>query len=272
MKALDKLIQAQHRTGSLLSIGLEPSLGYLPRGFEKNLEGCESFLKLIIEATQDLACAYKFNLAFFESHGWEGMEMLYAVREAVPDDVLLIGDAKRGDIGTSARHYAVAMYDKLEVDSVTINPLLGRDSAVPFLEYEDKLNFFLGLTSNPGASEFLLPNDLFLQIGRRVSEWNTARNCGLVAGATHPEHLGELRRAAPAMPFLVPGIGAQGGDLERTLREGYLTPEFSGLILHVTRGVLPTEGDPGDPGMFIRSRTEELNGLIAAAVEAMHQQ
>jgi len=213
-KATEKLRNAQEKTNSLLSIGLEPSLDYLPAGFSKNLEGAECFLQALIEATSDLACAYKVNLAFFEAHGWEGVELLYTIRESIPDEALLIADAKRSDIGSSAEQYAASLYDQFEADAATVNPLLGRESVEPFLRYKDKLTFLLVLTSNPGAADFLLPNDLYLRIAEKALSWNSMRNVGFVAGATRPGPLAELRAQAPDVPFLVPGAGAQEGDIQ----------------------------------------------------------
>ena len=260
--ALDKLRLAQSRTGSLLSIGLEPSPEYLPPEFPRNLEGYKAYLLAIIEATAGLASAYKFNLAFFESLGWEGVEMMYAVRMHVPSDVLLIADAKRGDIGSTAKHYASAVFDRLGADAVTLSPLMGRDSAEPFLAYTDRLSFFLVLTSNPGAADFLLPGDFYKTVARKVSEWNTAGNCGFVTGATRPGQLGELREMAPGIPFLVPGLGAQGGDLAASIREGGGKSDGS-LLLHVTRGILPAPGQVGDFGGIVREKAIRWNEDIA---------
>lgn len=272
MTALKKLVEAQKRTGSLLSVGLEPSIDHLPKGSEGNLHDHEDFLRLVIDATQGLVCAYKVNLAFFESLGWEGMELLYTVREQLPDDVLLIADAKRSDIGTTARHYATALFDRLGADAVTVNPLMGSDSVSPFLEWEDRLTFLLALTSNKGASDFLLPNDLHLQITRKAREWGNGHNIGLVTGATQATHLSDIRANAGDLPFLVPGLGAQGGDLEGVIRHGAIEGgEYTGLLLHVTRGILPTAADKGDAGEIIRSKTIEWNKRITTALEDHRQ-
>jgi orotidine-5'-phosphate decarboxylase len=263
--AIEKLKAAQARTGSLLSVGLEPCAEYLPAGMNPDLGNYEAFLRDVIEASADLVCAFKFNLAHFEALGWEGMELLYCVRDMIPDNVLVIADAKRGDIGSTAKHYAEAVFGKLHADAVTLNPLMGRDSAAPFLEWKDKLNIFLVLTSNPGAADFLLPNDLYKSIARAVTSWNTAGNCAFVTGATRPSQLGELRTIAPTIPFLVPGLGAQGGDLGETIRHGAIAGDFSGLILHVTRGVLPGPNESGDPAELIRAKVESWNRDITKA-------
>ncbi len=265
--ATNKLKTAWSERKTLLSIGLEPSMEYLPDGFDRNLEGLDEFLRLIIDATEGLAAAYKFNIAFFESLGWEGMELLYGFRDLLPDDSLIIMDAKRGDIGTTAKHYAKAMYESLAVDSMTVNPLMGFDSAEPFLEYEDKLTFFLVLTSNPSASDFLIPNGLYKDIAGKVASWNKVGNCGFVTGATRPEYLKELREIAGNIPFLVPGVGAQGGDLKATIENGMdSNSDYPGLLIHATRGILPAQGEKGDPMEIIRQKTTDLRDQINKAI------
>ncbi|MBI1291757.1 orotidine-5'-phosphate decarboxylase [bacterium] len=267
--AIEKLKAAQARTGSLLSVGLEPCAEYLPASMTADLGNYESFLRDIIEASAEHVCAFKFNLAHFEALGWEGMELLYCVRDMIPDNVLVIADAKRGDIGSTAKQYAEAIFGKLKADAVTLNPLMGRDSAAPFLEWKDKLNIFLVLTSNPGAADFLLPNDLYKSIAHAVKGWNEhAGNCAFVTGATRPAQLGELRAIAPSIPFLVPGLGAQGGDLAETIRHGRITGDFSGLILHVTRGILPGPTETGDPVELIRAKVQQWNRDIEKARSA----
>jgi orotidine-5'-phosphate decarboxylase len=183
----------------------------------------------------------------------------------IPDDVLVIDDAKRCDIGSSARHYAAALYDRLAADSDTVSPFMGRDSVEPFLAYRECLTFFLVLTSNPGAQDFLLPNGLYRDIARRIDEWNTDGNCGIVAGATRPEQLAELRQAAPSLPFLVPGSGTQGGDIHSVLRNGLAPDAEPSLVLHVSRGILPMDGEAGHPGEAIHQRTRALVDQIRAA-------
>jgi len=256
--ATSKLIAAQERTDCLLSIGLEPAPAYLPGGFPSTIDGYEAFLNLIIDATKDIVPAYKFNLAFFEALGSSGIDLLHRVRMSIPDDVYIIADAKRGDIGTTAEHYARAIFDHLGADAVTLNPLMGLDSAMPFLVYENKLSYFLCLTSNPGARDFLIPNELYLRIANSVSEnWNMYGNAALVVGATNKGRIAKIREAAPTLPFLMPGIGAQGGDILDATQEAKTTPgspDGPGFLLHLTRGVLPTDQDKGDPFGVIRAK------------------
>lgn len=255
--ALQKLIAAQQQTGSLLSIGLEPSPEYIISGLPTTIAGYREFLTTIINATADIACAYKFNLAFFESlkGGWD---LLFEIRELLPKSALVIADAKRGDIGSTAQKYAQALYELLNADSATVNPLMGSDSVLPFLEHKERLTFVLCLTSNPGAADFIMPNQLYRAIAKRCAEWNTNGQVGLVVGATRPELLGEVRALTPALPFLIPGVGAQGGDLAETLRlagQSHALPN----IVHVTRGILPDKGSTQDPQEEIRAKTQALN-------------
>lgn len=265
--ALAKLREAQQRTGSLLSVGLEPCPEYLAPGITANASGYKSMLRTVIHATQDQVCAYKLNLAFFEALGPEGWQLLYSVRKMIPEDALVIADAKRSDIGSSAQRYAFALYDRLRADAATVNPLMGHDSVEPFARYTNKLTFLLCLTSNPGAADFLGQHGLAFEIARRSREWAQQGNLGLVVGATNPEAIRGLREAAGPAPFLVPGIGAQGGEVEPVLANGWAEPGgFSGLILHVTRGILPDGSEPGDPREIIHNKTADLNARVARAV------
>lgn len=254
----DVLAEIQRRTTSVLSVGLEPCAEYLPPGFEPTIDGYERMLTTIIDSTRGLACAYKANLAFFEALGPEGWLLLRRIRNAVPRDVMFIADAKRGDIGTTARRYADAIFDWLDADAVTVNPLMGGDSVEPFLARRDRLTFILALTSNPGAIDFLMQDGLYLKIARSVVSWNAAGNCGMVVGATRAEQISEIREIARDVPFLIPGLGAQRGELERTARHGRSSSHLStGLLFHVTRGVLPSQGDGSDVASIIRAKASD---------------
>jgi orotidine-5'-phosphate decarboxylase len=270
--AVTKLKEAQKRTGSLLSIGLEPCPEYLFPGLTPGIEAYRQMLMGIIEGTEGLVPAYKFNIAFFEALGAEGISLLYEIRAKLPEDVLTIIDAKRGDIGSTARCYAKALYEDLDVDSTTVNPLMGRDAAEPFLSYRDKLSFFLVLTSNPSAKDFLLHNNLYRHIAETVAGWNTAGNCGFVVGATQTAQVDEIRSVAPEVPFLVPGVGAQGGSIAETLARGRMSSQpdgFSGLLFHITRGILPKPEDAGDPAEGVRKKTLDWNEQVRQATESL---
>ncbi|MEQ8820615.1 MAG: orotidine-5'-phosphate decarboxylase [Sumerlaeia bacterium] len=268
--ATRKLVEAWKRTGSLLSVGLEPAPEYLPDRFPATIAGHEEFLRLLIEATAEHAAAYKFNLAFFESLGPEGWALLFRLREALPDNALILADAKRSDIGSTAKHYAKALYETLAADSATVNPLLGRDACEPFLEFTDKLTFFLVLTSNPGAEDFILPGDFWRRVAEKLPTWTDADNLGYVVGATRGELVRQCRALCPAVPFLIPGVGKQGGDVEQTARDGQATRQdgFPGTLFHVTRGILPPKDGQGDPLKVMRSRTVHYHSMIAKALPA----
>ncbi len=263
-KAVRDLAEAQARSGSLFSVGLEPAPKYIPDGFDDGIAGAERFMRVLIDACAGACCAFKFNLAFFESLGPEGVAMMYRVRDAIPEGHIVIADAKRGDIGTTAEHYAASLYGRFRADSATVNPLMGEDSARPFLDYADKLTFFLALTSNPGAADFLRPEGLAQRIAGAVGAWSArAHNAGLVVGATQTADLGAMRQAAADLPFLVPGLGAQGGDIDAVLRDAK-APREPSLVLHLTRAVLPEPG-ASDPGASIRARLDSWNERVRLA-------
>lgn len=221
-------------------MGLEPSERYLPKGFRNTLEDHERFLRLVIEAAAPSVAAFKFNMAHFEAFGSSGWAMLERVRASIPNDCFVIMDGKRGDIGTSSEHYAKSVYEYLNADAATVNPLMGTDAVSPFLNYSDRLTFLLTLTSNPGADDFLLRHDLYLCIAERAAAWNTCAQIGLVVGATRPQHLRAIRAVTPSVPFLIPGVGAQDGDLAGAASGARSqSSDFPGFLIHVTRGILP---------------------------------
>ena len=213
----------------------------------------------IIDATWDAAVAYKPNSAFFEAAGPRGMEDLQAVARHVPEGRILVLDAKRGDIGSTASAYARAAFDVYGADAVTVSPYLGGDSLEPFLADPAKGAFVLCHTSNPGAADLqqlrVDGQPLYLEVARRAAEiWNDADNLGLVVGATWPEALAEVRAVAPALPFLVPGIGAQGGDLGAAVRAG-TDANGRGLLVSSSREIL-FAADPGDAARRLRDAIE----------------
>jgi len=221
---LEKLLNASRKNKSLLCIGLDPDSGLMPEKV-----GVLEFNRLIIEATADLVCAYKINLAFYEALDDEGFHVLKNTVKHIPQDIPVIGDGKRSDIGNTAKAYARAIFKNLNCDAATVNPYLGFDSVAPFIEYREKGVFILCRTSNAGARDFqslrceeagATSRSLFEIVAQRASEWNTHGNIGLVVGATYPEELRLVREAHPDMPLLIPGIGAQGGDLALAVRYG----------------------------------------------------
>lgn len=217
----ERLAKIQTQKETALCVGLDPDPTRFPsplRDGRLRTDAAREFCAAIVEATAPYACAFKPNLAFFEALGPSGGVILSEVIASIPDDCLVIADAKRGDIGNSARFYAQALYEDFEADACTVSPYLGQDSIAPFLEYENTCTFVLARTSNEGAADLQesctcdgLP--LYRHVARQVADWSKQGDgtAGLVAGATAPEALSELRADCPSLPFLVPGVGAQGG-------------------------------------------------------------
>ena len=223
MNFIDKLAAIVRKNQSRLCIGLDPDPALMPAG-----TGVLEFNKAIIDATRDLVCAYKPQFAFYEAMGQEGTEALRQTIKYIPGHIVIIGDAKRGDIGNTSKAYARAIFDDLGCDAATVNPYLGFDSIEPFIVYREKGVFILCRTSNPGAADFQSlrcetengPRALFEVVAQKAAQWNKQNNIGLVVGATSPEELKQIRQSYPEMPLLIPGIGAQGGDLSLTVRYG----------------------------------------------------
>lgn len=241
MSAVKKLTTIQEKNKSLICLGLDLDTKRMPSDATANSRAMFDYVKEIVAATSDLVCAYKPNLAFFEDLGSDGLSLLRLIVERIPDDIPVILDGKRGDISNTANHYASALFDKLGADWVTINPYMGYDSMRPFIERKDKGSFVLCLTSNAGSRDFQQLNvegkPLYMVVAEKVAYWNKDQNCGLVVGATHPQQLAEIRKAAGSMPLLIPGVGAQGGALEQAVIDGsanFTTP----AVINVCRSVL----------------------------------
>jgi orotidine-5'-phosphate decarboxylase len=205
-----------------------------------------AFNKAIIEATLPYALAYKFNLAFYEAQGLAGWRALEESLALIPEGYLTIADAKRGDIGNTARRYAQAFFEQLNFDAITVAPYMGHDSILPFLDYPGKWVFLLGLTSNAGAADFQLLNvqgqPLYQRVMQLAASWLHAGQLGYVVGATRPEQLAELRGLYPAAWFLVPGVGAQGGDLQAVMQAGW--GQQAGILVNSSRGILYASSGP----------------------------
>jgi len=240
MGFVDKLAGAVRRNHSLVCVGLDPDPALMPANVS-----LLDFNRAIIDATSSLACAYKPNLAFYEALGQEGMAALAATVKHVPPHIPVIADAKRSDIGNTAKAYARALFDYFGFDASTVNPYLVGDSVAPFLEYRDKAAIILCRTSNPGAADFqslICETDkgrrpLYEVVAARAVEWNKYGNVGLVVGATYPEELKTIRAAYPDIPLLIPGVGAQGGDLALTVRYG-VDPKAERTIINSSRGII----------------------------------
>lgn len=238
----------QQQANSLLCVGLDPEPARFPAHLNNDPDAVFTFCRAMVDATAPYVCAFKPQIAHFAALGAEAaLQRLIAHVHATHPGIPVILDFKRGDIGSTARHYAEEAFDRYGADAATVNPYLGRDSIQPFLDRADKGVIVLCRTSNPGAGEFQdlrvdgLP--LYRHVARRVAaEWNAHGNCMLVLGATWPEELAQVRSDVGPMPFLVPGIGAQGGDVAAVIRAGAAT-DGSGLIISSSRAILYAGND-----------------------------
>jgi orotidine-5'-phosphate decarboxylase len=230
---------------SLLCIGLDPVMERIPSHLKYEKNPLLLFNREIVEATHDLAIAYKANLAFYESEGQNGLEALNDLETMISKDTLLILDGKRGDVPHTSEKYAQAYFDQLGADAVTLFPYMGEDSVRPFISKPEKGAFVLSLTSNEGVQDFQYlqvgVDPLFLYVGKQVAKWNTNDNCGLVVGAKDLDGLKILRNALPDLPFLVPGVGAQGGDLKEVVKFGR-NKSGTGLIVNIGRDIIYADG------------------------------
>ncbi|MGZ6005293.1 MAG: orotidine-5'-phosphate decarboxylase [Candidatus Saccharimonadales bacterium] len=259
-----KLQRAQDKNNSLLCIGLDPDMAKLPAPLKETDSPYFVFNKAIIDATADLVCAYKPNSAFYESRGSTGIEELKLTCDYISQnypDIPIILDFKRGDIGNTNDKYAEFAFDYLSVDAITVQPYQGQSAVQSFLDHKDKGIIVLCKTSNEGSGEFqdieIDGQKLYLKVAENVSKkWNASGNCLLVVGATYPEELKEIRQlVGDDMTFLVPGIGAQGGDVEATLKAG-LNKDGKGLIINSARAIIyASEGE--DYSDFARAKAIE---------------
>lgn len=269
MRFIDKLLAISRRNKSLLCVGLDPDPALMPK------VNIAEFLKAIIDSTKDLVCAYKPNFAFYEALGIEGIKTLDQIIHYIPDDIPIIGDAKRSDIGNTARAYAAAVLERFGCDAVTVNPYLGFDSIEPFLNYKDKGIFILCRTSNKGAHDFqditdLSGKPLYRRVAEKALEWNTNDNLGLVVGATYPEELKQMRQLCPDMPLLIPGIGTQGGDLELAIKYG-VDSKGEKAIINVSRQVLYASKDKNFANAA-GEKAREIRRDIASILDKIKEQ
>jgi orotidine-5'-phosphate decarboxylase len=244
--------------GTTLCLGIDPDPAALPDGWPRDVSGIERMAGLLIDAASARAAAIKINVAFFEAFGSLGIAALERVRARIPADIPFIADAKRGDIGTTVARQAAAIYDELDAHAVTASPYLGGEAIAPLLERDDRFVYVLCRTSNPGGSEFqslqVDGEPLYSVVARRAAVWAAGRaNVGLVVGATVPRELGELRAVVPDLPFLVPGVGAQGGDIDAVRASGPATDGAAaairggGLLVNVSRGIAAAAIGASDP-------------------------
>jgi orotidine-5'-phosphate decarboxylase len=256
---LERLATRSESVGTVLCVGLDPDPAALPAGLPPGLAGVEAFAGLILEAAGPFAAAVKPNVAFFEAFGSAGLAALERIRARVPAGVLVVVDAKRGDIGSTSARHAAALFDALGADAVTVSPYLGEEAIAPLLERVDRFAYVLCRTSNAGAEELqdlLVAGDpvagggggapsepLWARVARRVADWGPGDTVGLVVGATAPAELWAIRAITSGLAMLVPGVGAQGGQLEAVLGAGPATARPAGgrlgggLLVNVSRGI-----------------------------------
>lgn len=264
MNATQKIKEIQEKTGSILCIGMDLDRKRMPQSHNSTIKGMYDFAMKIIDATSDIVAAYKPNLAFYEELGAEGFSLLEKIIKKIPGENVIIADGKLGDIGNTAQHYAAAVFERLGADWVTLNPYMGYDAIRPFLDYQGKGAFILCLTSNTGSRDFQLMHvvnkPIYMHVAEKVSYWNKENNLGLVVGATHPNQLADIRSVAGEMPILVPGVGAQGGDLEKAVKGG--TNNFKQpALINVSRSVLYASQEDNF-AEAARAEVEKLNDLI----------
>lgn len=251
---------------SCLCVGLDPDIQRIPAVCGEGVEAMEVFCKSIVDATHDLAVAFKPNLAFFEQYGEEGWAALKRIIAHIPDECLVIADAKRGDIGNTAKRYAQAMFDGLGAHAITVAPYMGADSVRPFMDgYENQWTILLALTSNSGADDFEFHGSppLFERVLTRAQEWGSPDQLMFVVGATRPESIARARELAPGNFFLVPGVGAQGGDLSAVLHAGW--NDQCGLLVNASRSILYASKEV-DFASAARTAASQLQSDMAAII------
>ena len=266
MHFMQSLQQAWTRNDSLVCVGLDPEPAKFPAHLRDTPDAVFDFCRAIVDATADLVCAFKPQIAHFAAlRAEDTLERLIAHIHAQHPGVPVILDAKRGDIGSTAQHYASEAFERYRADAVTLNPYLGRDSIQPFLDHADKGVILLCRTSNPGGADFQALDcggqPLYLRVAATIArDWNGHGNCALVTGATWPEELAKVRAVVGDMPLLVPGIGAQGGDVEAVLQHGRAS-DGNGLLISSSRAILYA-GTGVDFAAAARAATQELRAAI----------
>ena len=268
------LLEAQWDQQKFLCVGLDPSLDKIPEAVQRanTRETLIAFNRDLINATKDVVCAYKPNTAFYEAYGDEGWAALRETIEYVHEqarDVPVILDAKRADIGSTNEGYVTASFGHMRADAITVQPYLGSEALAPFLEQKNKGIIVLCRTSNAGSGELqdmiVDGEPLFMRVAQLVAgTWNQNNNCALVVGATYPEELRKVRAAVGDLPILIPGVGAQGGDLEETVRAGR-DSNGRGFIISASRSIIYASSGP-DFAHAARAEAIRMNSIIAAVV------
>jgi len=239
MKKVD-LIEQIRKKKSYLCVGLDTDLSKLPLSFKEMEDPIYEYNKIVIEQTMDVAVAYKLNLAFYESVGYKGWISLEKTLKLIPDNIFKIADAKRGDIGNTSKQYATTFFKTFNFDAITVSPYMGEDSIGPFMEFEGKWVIILALTSNKGSNDFQLLESggkkIYEYVLEKSSKWGSDNNIMYVVGATHPDHFSHIRSIIPDHFILIPGVGAQGGDLEAISK--YAMNKDVGILVNVSRNIL----------------------------------
>jgi orotidine-5'-phosphate decarboxylase len=235
------LVQQIQRKQSMLCIGLDTDTDKIPSHHHYSSSHPElTFNQEILNATPDLCVAYKLNIAFYEQMGIKGWQLLADTLDHIPDDILVIADAKRGDIGNTSRKYAETFFNTFQFDAVTVSPYMGRDSIAPFLEFTDKWTIVLGLTSNEGSQDFQAMTcngqQLYEHVVTKASQWAGPEQLMIVTGATHPSYFQNIRHHVPHHFMLVPGIGKQGGDVSKVLDQ--LATADCGVLINAARSII----------------------------------
>jgi len=237
----NELVAQIKKKKSVLCVGLDTDASKIPQHLQNDPNGILLFNKAIIDATKEYTVAYKINTAFYEAMGIKGWEIMQATLAYIPKEIFTIADAKRGDIGNTATQYAKTFFETYPYDSVTVAPYMGADSVQPFLAFENKWAIVLGLTSNPGSQDFQMlsladQSFLYERVLKTVSSWGTPENTMFVIGATRADQLQNVRNILPHHFLLIPGVGAQGGDVA-TVCEHALTAD-GGILINVSRGII----------------------------------
>jgi len=262
---------------TLLCIGIDPVRSQMPEHFDRSPESVVRFCQELVEATHPFAAAYKPNLGFFAALGRTGLSVLWAVRHAIPNDIPVILDCKVNDLGATAEAYAHGWFDEFGFDAITVNPYLGEDAVAPYLSYEGKGVIILCKTSNPGSGDLqdlrLASGDpLFLSVADRCHRWDMRypASVGLVVGATYPDQLAQVRQRCPEQLVLLPGIGAQGGDLDASIRAGQ-TASGTGLLCSASRTIMYAgkgRNFDSDAGEAARTLRDQINAARATVSRA----
>jgi orotidine-5'-phosphate decarboxylase len=266
VRSFSQRLETAVKRGSPLCIGLDPVLERIPPHLGDGISAVRRFLEAILDETAGIAGAYKPNSAFFEAMGIEGIGLLVELREKCPEGSLWVLDAKRGDIGNTSQAYARAAFEVFGADAVTVNPYLGKDAVAPFVSDPSRGAFLLCRTSNPGSADFqsLGTPPLYLQVAEAAQNWNQNGNVGLVVGATMPTEMVEVRKVAPHLPLLIPGIGAQGGTPEEVVVPAMVDPPGLALI-SASRSILYASSGR-DFGTRARMEAERLRDEIAVII------